>query len=136
MGIIARLSHVGFNIPREKYEAECEFWEKVVGLERSHSRDGQSCFFRMDPLRDHEFILFAVDGPVTEYGEAGYMLSHVSFDVPTFAEIDQLNERLHGAGTTLVAEGQGGRRRSNFISPAGIRFELNTPPYTNPEGRE
>ena len=135
MGSIARLSHVGFNVQREQFDSECEFWENVVGLAVSHRVPDQNCFFRADPLRDHEFILFAVDGPVTKFGEAGYMLGHVSFDVATDAEVDALVERLIAHGGVLESSGRG-RRRSQVISPAGIRFEINTPPYTSPRPRD
>ena len=135
MGAIARLSHVGFNVSRDLFDQECDFWEHVVGLAVAHRVEGQNCFFKADPLRDHEFILVAVDGPVTKYGEPGYMLGHVSFDVATDAEVDALVERLTAHGCPLDGEGRG-RRRSTVISPAGIRFEINTPPYTNPKSHE
>jgi len=32
MATIARLSHAGFNVPRELYQKECDFWEKIIGL--------------------------------------------------------------------------------------------------------
>ncbi|MEA2639971.1 MAG: hypothetical protein QOF51_1365 [Chloroflexota bacterium] len=135
MGTIARLSHVGFNVPRDLFDEECEFWEKVVGLTLSHKVAGQNCFFKADPLRDHEFILFAVDGSVTKYGEEGYLLNHVSFDVATDAEIDELLGRIRANGYETMDAGHG-RRRANVISPSGIRFEINTPPHTNPGSAE
>src|SRR5438876_12155961 len=73
MAMIARLSHVGFNVPREVFDQECEFWEKVIGLQRTHSVEGRNAFFAADTLRDHEFILFAADGPVSSYGSADCM---------------------------------------------------------------
>ncbi|MSQ24350.1 MAG: hypothetical protein EXR58_07365 [Chloroflexi bacterium] len=136
MGVIARLSHVGFNVPREKFAQECEFWEKVVGLKAMHGQAGRNQFFAADPLRDHEFILFATDNPVTAFGEEEYILNHIAFDVPSFAEIDELAARVEAQGTTVDRQPDGSRRRARFISPAGIRFELNTPPYANPEGYE
>src|SRR5438270_6195202 len=65
---IARLSHIGFNVPRDLFDQECDFWENVIGLTKTHSVEGRNAFYSADPLRDHEFILFAVDGPVTGYG--------------------------------------------------------------------
>jgi len=135
MGMIARLSHVGFNVPRELFDRECEFWEQTIGLSVSHKVEGQNCFFQADPLRDHEFILVAVDGPVTTYGEPGYMLGHVSFDVATDAEVEMIERRVVAQGCECEAAGRG-RRRSQGVSPAGIRFEINTPPYANPRERE
>ncbi len=135
MGSIARLSHVGFNVPREQFDQECDFWENTIGMTVSHKVEGQNCFFSADPLRDHEFILFAVDGPVTTYGEAGYMLGHVSFDVATDAEVEAIENRVTAQGWSCEGAGRG-RRRSQGVSPAGIRFEINTPPYANPRGQE
>jgi catechol 2,3-dioxygenase-like lactoylglutathione lyase family enzyme len=133
---IARLSHVGFNVPRESFDRETEFWEKVVGLRRVHGNEGQSAFFAADPLRDHEFILFAVDGPVAGRGDSACILGHVAFDVATDADVDELVERLGVAGVEVESEGRGGRRRSTFASPSGITFEINTPPYLNPRPGE
>jgi catechol 2,3-dioxygenase-like lactoylglutathione lyase family enzyme len=55
MATLARLSHVGFNVPRDCFAKECDFWEKVIGLKRIHAND-HAVFFTADPLRDHEFI--------------------------------------------------------------------------------
>jgi catechol 2,3-dioxygenase-like lactoylglutathione lyase family enzyme len=133
--VIARLSHVGFNVPRNIFEQEVEFWEQVVGLKQSHGIPGERAFFTADPLRDHEFILFAVDGSVADSNSAAGMLNHVAFDVATDAEVMELAERLRAHGLDVEAEGRG-RKRVDILSPAGIRFEINTPPYMNPKGRE
>ncbi len=132
---IARLSHVGFNVPREVFDQECEFWEKVIGLTRTHSLEGRNAFFAGDTLRDHEFILFAVDGPVAAYGDSACALNHVAFDVATDAEVDELSARLKAFGLP-VDDIHRGRRRSQIVSPAGIRFEINTPPYARAGGRD
>jgi catechol 2,3-dioxygenase-like lactoylglutathione lyase family enzyme len=89
MATLARLSHVGFNVPRGIFEKECEFWEKVIGLKRIHAND-HAVFFTADPLRDHEFIIYAVDSPVTGYGQSGCILNHVALDVATAVEVDEL----------------------------------------------
>jgi catechol 2,3-dioxygenase-like lactoylglutathione lyase family enzyme len=126
---LVRLSHIGFNIPKDIYERECEFWEKVMGLTRVHESPGRNTFFTADPLRDHEFILYSVDGPVNvgEYNEC----NHVAFDVPTDAEVDEFTTRLRAHGFE-VGEPERGRRQNKCTSPAGIHFEINTPPYLNP----
>lgn len=134
MPMLARLSHVGFNVPRELFDQECEFWEKVIGLPLVHSVDGRNAFFTADPLRDHEFILFCVDGPVANHGSGDCQLNHVAFDVATAAEVDEFTARLRAHGFE-VEDHDRGRRRSDIISPAGIRFEINTPPYAHPRGR-
>src|SRR5581483_1242586 len=87
MAAIVRLSHIGFNIPRQIFDSECEFWEQVMGLERVHGQDGRNAFFTADRLRDHEFILFAVDEPVASAGQSGCFVNHVGFDVPTAMEV-------------------------------------------------
>ena len=71
MATLRRLSHIGFNVPRELFDKECEFWEKVMGLTYVHGDPGRNAFFTADLLRDHEFILYAVDGPVAAYGQPG-----------------------------------------------------------------
>ena len=132
MATLARLSHVGFNVPREIFEQECDFWEHVIGLQRVHGTEGRNAFFTADPLRDHEFILYAVDGPVSAYGDSGCMLNHVAFDVATDAEVDEFTARLRAHGYA-VEEPERGRRQNKVTSPAGIHFEINTPPYMNPK---
>jgi len=131
MPAIARLSHVGFNVPRELFEQECEFWEHVIGLRRVHSTEGRNVFFTADPLRDHEFILYAVDGPVAAHGDSGCLLNHIAFDVATDAEVDEFTARLRAHGYA-VEEPERSRRQNKVTSPAGIHFEINTPPYMNP----
>ena len=39
MVTLARLSHVGFNVPRPLFEKECDFWEHVVGLKRDRRQN-------------------------------------------------------------------------------------------------
>ena len=132
---LVRLSHVGFNVPRELFDRECEFWEKVIGLRYTHGDPGRTAFFTADPLRDHEFILFAVDGPVAGYGQPGCIANHVAFDVATDAEVNEFTERLRARGYEVVHPGRG-RARNNVTSPAGIHFEINTPPYAHARGRD
>ncbi len=132
MARLVRLSHVGFNVPRELFDQECYFWEHIIGLRRVHGTPGRNAFFTADPLRDHEFILYAVDGPVTTYGDSGCLLNHVAFDVATDAEVDELTARLRAHGFT-VEEPARGRRQNKVTSPAGIHFEINTPPYLDPK---
>ena len=132
---IARLSHVGFNVPREIFEQEVEFWENVVGLKQVHGIEGPRAFFTADPLRDHEFILFAVDGAVANNNTDDCMLNHIAFDVATDAEVSEFSARLRAHGLAVAEEGRG-RKRVDIVSPAGIRFEINTPPYMNPRGRD
>jgi catechol 2,3-dioxygenase-like lactoylglutathione lyase family enzyme len=132
---IARLSHVGFNVPRDIFVQEVEFWEEVVGLKQSHGIPGERAFFTADPLRDHEFILFAVDAAVANSNSDEGMLNHVAFDVATDAEVSEFTARLRAHGLDVDEEGRG-RKRVDIVSPAGIRFEINTPPYMNPRGRE
>lgn len=131
MVTIARLSHVGFNVPRDLFEKECEFWEKVIGLTYVHGQKGRIAFFTADPLRDHEFILYAADGPVTTYGDDACLLNHLAFDVATDAEVDELTARLRALGYE-VQEPPRDRRQNKVTSPAGIHFEINTPPYMRP----
>jgi catechol 2,3-dioxygenase-like lactoylglutathione lyase family enzyme len=135
MATIARLSHVGFNVNRDLFEQECEFWENVVGLRLVHAIEGRNAFFTADGLRDHEFILFCTDSPVTAHDDPSCMLNHVAFDVATDAEVLEITERLRARGLE-VEEHNRGRRRADFTSPAGIHFEINTPPYAHPRGRE
>ena len=132
MATIARLSHVGFNVPRELFEQECDFWENVIGLRRVHAQEGRNVFFTADPLRDHEFILYQVDGPVDGYGDPRCIANHIAFDVATDAEVDELTARLRARGYE-VEEPARGRRQNKVTSPAGIHFEINTPPYMNPK---
>ncbi len=135
MATIARLSHVGFNVPRALFERECEFWEHAIGLRRVHGTEGRIAFFTADPLRDHEFILYAVDGPVAAYGDDACLLNHLAFDVATDAEVDELTERLRALGYA-VEEPPRDRRQNKVTSPGGIHLEINTPPYTYPKGRQ
>jgi catechol 2,3-dioxygenase-like lactoylglutathione lyase family enzyme len=127
MATLARLSHVGFNVPRELFQKECDFWENVIGLKRVHAGK-DNAFFTADPLRDHEFILYAVDGPTTTYGQSGCILNHLAFDVATDAEVDELTSRLRARGFQ-VDEPPRDRRQNKVTSPAGIHLEINTPPY-------
>jgi catechol 2,3-dioxygenase-like lactoylglutathione lyase family enzyme len=128
---IVRLSHIGFNIPKDVYDEECEFWENLMGLTRTHDTPGRNAFFTADPLRDHEFILYCVDGPVNvgQYQEC----NHVAFDVPTDADVDEFTARLRAAGYEVGEPDGRGRRQNKVTSPAGIHFEINTPPYMNPK---
>lgn len=128
MVTLARLSHVGFNVPRRLFEKECAFWEHIIGLKRVHGGK-DTMFFTADPLRDHEFILYAVDGATTGYGETGCILNHLAFDVATDTEVDELTGRLREHGFH-VEEPERDRRQNKATSPAGIHFEINTPPYT------
>ena len=97
MAKLARLSHTGFNVPRELFDRECEFWEKIVGL--TLVRKGErNAFFTSDPLRDHEFIIYAVDGPVVGFGGEGCILNHLAFDVATDAEVAEFTERFRAHG--------------------------------------
>jgi len=132
---IARLSHIGFNVPRDVFDQEVDFWENVIGLTKTHSVEGRNAFFSADPLRDHEFILFAVDEPVVGYGQPGCITNHVAFDVATDAEVNEFTERLRGRGFDVVHPGRG-RARNNVTSPAGIHFEINTPPHAHARGRD
>ncbi len=135
MAAIVRLSHIGFNIPRQIFDSECEFWEQVMGLERVHGQDGRNAFFTADRLRDHEFILFAVDEPVASAGQSGCFVNHVAFDVPTAMEVAEFAARLKARGLQ-VEEHERGRPRIRVVSPAGIEFEVNTPPYMSVNGRD
>lgn len=128
---LSRLSHVGFNVPKAIFDQECEFWEKAIGLTRTHGTPGVNAFFTSDPFRDHEFILYAVDAPVPGHEDPSCMLNHVGFDVATDAEVDAFTERLRGMGFR-VDEPERGRRQNKVTSPGGIHFEINTPPYMNP----
>ena len=132
MPTLRRLSHVGFNVPRELFEKECNFWENVMGLIPTHATPGRNAFFTSDPLRDHEFILYCVDGPVAQYGDPECMLNHLAFDVATDEEVDAFTERLRTHGYE-VDEPERGRRQNKVTSPAGIHFEINTPPYMDPK---
>ena len=129
MATLVRLSHAGFNVPRELFQQECDFWEKIVGLMRVRGND-RVVFFTSDPLRDHEFVLYAVEGPVAGYGQNECILSHVAFDVVTDAEVDELTARLRAHGFK-VDEPTRDRRQNKATSPAGIHLEINTPPYMN-----
>src|SRR4029077_19348289 len=100
---IARLSHVGFNVPRDKFEQERAFWQDVVGLKCAHG-DETRAFFAAYPFRDHEFILFAVDGPVAGHGDSACILGNVAFDVATDAEVDELVARLDAAGVKIASQ--------------------------------
>lgn len=131
MATVARLSHVGFNVPRELFERECEFWEQAIGLKRVRGEPGRIAFFTADPLRDHEFILYAVDGPVAGYGDDACIVNHIAFDVATDAEVDEFTTRLRSLGFE-VEEPARGRRQNKVTSPAGIHFEINTRPYMEP----
>jgi catechol 2,3-dioxygenase-like lactoylglutathione lyase family enzyme len=128
MATLARLSHVGFNVPRDCFAKECDFWEKVIGLKRIHAND-HAVFFTADPLRDHEFIIYAVDRPVAGHGEDGCIFIHVALDVASAAEVDELTARLRAHGYDVEVPPRG-RRQNKATSPAGIHFEINTPPYT------
>jgi catechol 2,3-dioxygenase-like lactoylglutathione lyase family enzyme len=132
MATLARLSHVGFNVPRELFDKECEFWGTVIGLKRVFKNE-RIAFFTADPLRDHEFILYAVDGPVVAHGQKGTLLNHFAFDVATDAEVDEMTTRLRAQGFE-VEEPSFGRRQNKVISPAGIRLEINVPPYRHSSG--
>lgn len=131
---LVRLSHVGFNVPRELFDQECEFWENVMGLTRTHDTPGRNVFFTADPLRDHELILYAVDGPVTDYRDPSCQLNHLSFDVATDAEVDAIIERLRSLGFEAEIPDRG-RHQCKVNSPAGIHFEVGTPPYLNPRSQ-
>lgn len=131
MATVARLSHAGFNVPRELFERECEFWEQAIGLKRVRGEAGRIAFFTADPLRDHDFILYAVDGPVAGYGDDACIVNHIAFDVATDAEVDKFTTRLRSLGFE-VEEPARGRRQNKVTSPAGIHFEINTPPYMDP----
>ncbi|MEA2642138.1 MAG: hypothetical protein QOF51_3532 [Chloroflexota bacterium] len=131
MPTIARLSHVGFNVPRPIFEQECEFWEKVIGLKRNKGEAGRVAFFAADPLRDHEFILYAVDADVPGYGDKSCMLNHVAFDVATDAEVDAFTARIREYGIE-VDEPDIPRHQNKVTSPAGVHFEIGTPPYLRP----
>ncbi|HLG71469.1 MAG TPA: VOC family protein [Chloroflexota bacterium] len=128
MATLARLSHVAFNVPREMFDEECEFWEKVIGLKRIHGQAGRNAFFTADPLRDHEFIIFASDGPVPDN-----MVNHVAFDVATEEEVDELTARLRDHGFE-VHEPERDRKQNKAVSPAGIHLEINVPPWAYPRG--
>ncbi len=130
MATLKRLSHIGFNVPRELFEQECEFWGKVMGLTCVHGQPGRNAFFTSDPLRDHEFILYAVDEPVVTYGQAGAHLNHLAFDVATDDEVTEFTARLRAHGYEVDEPPNRGRRQNKVTSPAGIHFEVNTPPYT------
>lgn len=130
---LARLSHVGFNVPKELFERECEFWEKVMGLKRTHATPGRNAFFTSDAFRDHEFILYSVDGAVAGFEQDGCMLNHVAFDVATNEEVEDFTRRLREFGYD-VEEPPRARRQNKVTSPAGIHFEINTPPYQAPDG--
>jgi len=132
---VARLSHVGFNVPRDVFDSECDFWENVIGLQRVHGQEGRSVFFTADRLRDHEFILFASDVEVADARKSGCIVNHVAFDVPTAAEVFELAERVKARGLEVEEHNQG-RPRIRLISPAGIEFEINTPPYAHINGYE
>jgi len=127
MATLARLSHTGFNVPRELFQQECDFWEKIIGLKLVR-KGNRNAFFTADPLRDHEFILYAVEGPVAGYGDSQCILNHLAFDVATDAEVDELTARLRAHGFT-VEEPARDRRQNKITSPSGIHFEINTPPH-------
>jgi len=131
MATLRRLSHIGFNVPRDLFEEECEFWEKVMGLTFTHGTPGRNAFFTADPLRDHEFIIYAVDGPVAAYGNDDCLVNHLAFDVATDAEVTELTAHLRSLGYEVEEPANRGRRQNKVTSPGGIHFEINTPPYTH-----
>ena len=128
MATLVRLSHVGFSVPRARFDEECEFWEKLIGLTYVHGQPGRVAFFTADPLRDHEFIIYAADGPIPGHDDQGCMVNHFALDVATDAEVDELTQRLRGAGYK-VDEPPRNRKQNKIISPCGIMVEINTPPY-------
>ncbi|MBM2812033.1 MAG: Glyoxalase/Bleomycin resistance protein/Dioxygenase superfamily [Chloroflexi bacterium] len=134
---LARISHVGFNVASDVFDREFEFWEKVMGLQFVHggssSRGGKRvAFFTADPLRDHELILYEVDGPVAAFGDPGCQVEHFAFDCATDAEVDEYTARLRAHGFDVEEPGRG-RRQNKVTSPSGIHFEINTPPYRDPK---
>ena len=129
MATLRRISHIGFNVPRELFEEEFKFWTEVMGLTFTHGTPGRNAFFTADPLRDHEFILYAVDGPVAAAGHDGCLVNHLAFDVATDAEVTEITARLRALGFDVDEPPDRGRRQNKVTSPAGIHFEINTPPY-------
>jgi catechol 2,3-dioxygenase-like lactoylglutathione lyase family enzyme len=132
---ICGLSHVGFNVPRPLFDKECHFWENVIGLQRVHGQEGRSVFFTADRLRDHQFILIAADAEVAAADSGGCILNHVAFDVPSAAEVEDFTARVRDYGLEVEIHTQG-RPRMRVVSPAGIEFEINTPPYAHIHGYE
>ena len=129
MALLRRLSHVGFNVPNELFDQECDFWENVIGLTFTHGTPGRNAFFTSDLLRDHEFIVYSVEGPVATYGNPECVLNHLAFDVATDDDVTAFTERLRARGYEVEEPDNRGRRQNKITSPAGIHFEINTPPY-------
>jgi catechol 2,3-dioxygenase-like lactoylglutathione lyase family enzyme len=130
MAVPARISHMAFNVPPDVFERECDFWETIVGLKRTHSQHGKNAFFTADPLRDHELVLFADEQMRSgKTSMATNVINHVAFDVGTDAEVAEFAKRLRARGFE-VAEPSRDRRQILATSPAGIQLEINTPPYT------
>lgn len=136
MSHIGRLSHIGFSVPRDLWEQENHFWQNVMGLTFTHGDPGRVAFYTSDPFRDHEFILYCVDGPVAGWGDPACLVNHLAFDVPTDADVDEFSARIRAVGVDVDDQGFRGRRQNKVTSPAGIHFEINTPPYTFTQPRD
>ena len=60
-------------------------------------------------------------------------MQSLAFDVSTDEEVDAFTARLRAAGFEVGEPDGRGRRQNKVTSPAGIHFEINTPPYMNPK---
>ena len=75
-----------------------------------------------------------MDGLVTAHGQDECILHHLAFDVATDGEVDEVTARMRARGFQ-VDEPAMDRKQNKVTSPAGIDFEINTPPhrYTSPD---
>jgi len=118
-GIPAQLGHVALRV--RDVDRSVRFYTDVVGLTLRGQGRG-AAFLGVRPDASHELALFPLpaDAPGPEAGRVG--LYHMAWEMHSFADLEQLHQRLLAAGADIAGYSEG-QCNVMFRDPDGNELE-------------
>jgi catechol-2,3-dioxygenase len=120
-GVPTQLSHVALRV--RDVDRSVSFYTDVVGLKLRHRRDaGGPAFLGNREEASHELALFALEegAPGPEQSRVG--MYHMAWEMPSFADLQQLHDRLLASGTRIAGYADGSCNVM-FLDPDGNELE-------------
>ena len=105
-----------------------EFYEELLGFRRViDDAEGRFVFMRAPASANHHDIAFFSIGSGAGASEAGSRtvgMYHIAWEVPTLEELDEVRERLVGAGAFVGMSDHGANKSVYAKDPDGLEFEV------------
>lgn len=118
-GIPTQLSHVALRV--RNIDRAVDFYTQVVGLSLRNRRDS-AAFLGVRADSSHELALFALGDHAADPDPERVGMYHMAWEMASFAELEQLHERLLASGTRVA--GYSGRACNvMFLDPDGNELE-------------